>query len=72
MESTVTTPTGSEAVETPAPGATPPFSAAEQEAFHAEDRGIAGSITGIMVTIFLVALIAYTFIAFVARAVPWP
>lgn len=57
----------------PAPASAPGhFSAAEQESFHHEDRSIAASIACIMGVIFVVALIAYTYIAFVAWSQPWP
>jgi len=45
-----------------------PFSEAEKAAMHAEDVHTATAIAGIMVAIFVIAVVLYTVIALIAAA----
>jgi hypothetical protein len=47
-----------------------PFTEAERAAFQAEDRHMAMAVIGIMSTIFLLAVLLYTAIAFIAASGP--
>jgi hypothetical protein len=61
---------------TPAPATAPPtsaagrcpFPAAECDVFHAQDRHAATAVVGIMITIFVLAVVGYTFVAFLAAS----
>ncbi len=49
-----------------APASRCPFPAAECDVFHAQDRHAATAVVGIMVAIFILAVLGYTFVAFLA------